>query len=234
MRSFSPFFFLLIILSSTVFFAEIYAEETDEEQCKYQYELTLEHPNSLTFSCLYKLDCQGLESTYKEGKSVLEEDYLTQLFLQNNPWGSINIGTVVGQFQTGNAWLIGDKSYHGGKNMAIGMNMCNDITLYNYQDLNLRIREKGDNGKATLDIENNNISNSSMLVGEGKYEIATRILGHHTSPKVQMIEFSISPNEIQCNEGLELYKRNNNNAPLCLKPQTYEKLLERGFEMSQY
>ena len=52
----------------------------------------------------------------------------------------------------------------------------------------------------------------------------------HPTPAIQMSEFNISLNEVHCNGELELYIRDNN-TPVCLKPNTYEKLLERGFNL---
>ena len=113
------------------------------------------------------------------------------------------------------------------------MNMCNDITRYGYQDLVLRIYEKGDDGKATLDIGGKNMTDSIVLAGEGRYEIAKRIIGKHTSPKIQPSEFGIPSNNIHCNDGLELFERNNN-VLVCIKPQTFEKLVERRFDIKRY
>ena len=73
----------------------------------------------------------------------------------------------------------------------------------------------------------------------GKYNIAKTILGKHPTPKVQISVFEIQPDKIQCNEPQELYKRDNSNADdssdrgqTCLTPQTYEKLLKRGADLS--
>ncbi len=229
-----PFFlFLLLLVPSTVIFAELHDEEMTSSKQTEACEYHSKYPNELFNLCEYKLDCEGLEFTYEGGRNVLEKDYLTQLFLQNNPWGSINTGNIIGNFDVGNVWLVGDKIHHEDKNLGIGMNMCNDITRYSYQDLILRIYEKGDHGKAVLNVEGKNITDSAVLAGEGKYEIAKRIIGKHASPKVQINEFGIPSNRIHCNDGLELFERSNN-VLVCIKPQTFEKLVERGFDIKHY
>ncbi len=223
-------------MPSTVIFAELSDEDTTSSNQSSACEYHSKNPNDLHNSCQYKLKCKGLEFTYSGGRSVLEEDYLTQLFLQNNEWGTINTRGQIGSFDIGNPWMIGDDNRHEDKNLSVQMNVCNDITSYSYQNLKLYIMEKGDDGKAILTEEyeqEKNAIRSTVLSGEGKYEIAQRIIDKHPSPKVQMSEFGIPPNKIQCNEGLELFERNNN-VPVCLKPQTFEKLMERGFNIEHY
>ena len=110
------------------------------------------------------------------------------------------------------------------------MNPCNDITLYSYQDLELYIYEKGNTGEALLRVVN---GTNSITTVEVKYEIAKRIIERHISPKVQMDEFGIKPDKVRCNDGRELFERGNV-SPVCVKPQTFEKLVQRGLDIGRY
>ena len=53
------------------------------------------------------------------------------------------------------------------------------------------------------------------------------------SPKKQ-IKIGINPNDVTCNEGLELIFKSTDGSPACVKPKTAEKLIERGWADSQY
>jgi len=50
-------------------------------------------------------------------------------------------------------------------------------------------------------------------------------------PPLKQIAHGISPNEIICNEGLNLAFKLSNNSPACVKPQTVKKLIERGWAL---
>jgi len=50
-------------------------------------------------------------------------------------------------------------------------------------------------------------------------------------PPLKQIAQGISPNEIICKEGLNLIFKSTNNSPACVKPQTVEKLIERGWAL---
>jgi len=48
------------------------------------------------------------------------------------------------------------------------------------------------------------------------------------SPKKQL-ELGIAPENVVCNDGLQLIFKSSNNSPACVKPETAEKLIERGW-----
>ena len=224
-------FLLLLLLSipSTMIFAELDDDKMASSQRMDKCEYFLQHPNDLHNMCMYKRSCDGLEFTNEERKTVLKEDYLTQLFLQNNPWASLLRLGAIGNFDIENPWLVGSQNYHQDRNMVVSLNACSDITSIDYQDLNLYIHEKGDDGRAMLDIGEKNAYDSIVLVGEGKYEIAKRIIGKHLPPKVQIGEFGILPNKVQCNEGLARIFKVSGNSPACVTLQTKSELVERGW-----
>jgi len=53
-------------------------------------------------------------------------------------------------------------------------------------------------------------------------------LGKSFSP-IKQIRMGTAPDEIQCNDGLELIFKSTNGSPACVKPKTVEKLIERGW-----
>ncbi len=52
------------------------------------------------------------------------------------------------------------------------------------------------------------------------------------SPKKQL-EFGVTPVDIICKEGLELVFKSSDNSPVCVKPETAEKLIERGWTIDE-
>ncbi|QLH06190.1 hypothetical protein [Nitrosopumilus ureiphilus] len=219
----------MVLLYSTAVFAEASEDDAKQDQCKYDYERTLTHPGSLTFSCLYRLNCEGLKVTTDDERSMLENDYLTQLFLHKNPNMSLDEALISGlSFDPASVWVIREKRQDmiiPYPSFAVTFNSCADITSYDYLP-----SEKEQDEFRIRHPQTSNATENLRVFGEDKYEIAARILDQHTSPKIQINEFNIQPNEIRCNDGLDLYKHNGN-IPVCVKPQTYEKLLERGFDL---
>jgi len=70
--------------------------------------------------------------------------------------------------------------------------------------------------KEDVTINQNNTENSS----ENKKQ--------SSSPKKQL-QSGVLAEEIKCKEGLELAFKNTNNSPVCVKPATLQKLIERGW-----
>jgi len=50
-------------------------------------------------------------------------------------------------------------------------------------------------------------------------------------PPLKQIASGIEPENVTCTEGLELVFKSTNNSPACVKPQTVEKLIERGWAL---
>lgn len=50
-----------------------------------------------------------------------------------------------------------------------------------------------------------------------------------TEPPKKQIEQGLSADQIRCNEGLELIKKLTDSSPACVRPQTAQKLVERGW-----
>ncbi len=225
-----------LVLSFTFFAPLVFAESSNEEKTSSQRmdkcEYYLQYPNDLHSMCMYKRSCEGLEFTNEDRKTVLEEDYLIQLFLQNNPWASLLRFGAIGNFDIENPWLVGSQNYNQYKNMGVSLNACSDITRISYQDLRLAILEQGNDGKALLDVEEEDIIDSVVSVGEGKYKMAKRIIGNHLSPKIQVDEFGIPPNKIQCRDGLVQVFKKSDNFPACVTHDTAKKLVERNWTKS--
>ena len=76
--------------------------------------------------------------------------------------------------------------------------------------------EPAENEKEDETINQNNPENSS----ENKKQ--------PSSPKKQLLN-GVLAEEIKCKEGLELAFKNTNNSPVCVKPGTLQKLIERGW-----
>lgn len=72
-------------------------------------------------------------------------------------------------------------------------------------------------------IQADDISAPSTIPSELKYEPELFL-----SPK-QQFKNGLLAFQIQCNEGLELIFKSSNGSPACVKPQTAEKLVERGW-----
>jgi len=51
------------------------------------------------------------------------------------------------------------------------------------------------------------------------------------SPRMQ-VKQGVVPSDVICNDGLELVFKNSDNSPACVKPQTAEKLIQRGWTIS--
>ena len=83
------------------------------------------------------------------------------------------------------------------------------------------------------------IPNNITVYEKERYNVAKAILGKRLPPKIQINEFEIRPDEIQCNEPQELYRRGGSNnssdcKPVCLTPQTHQMMLKRGVDQSRY
>lgn len=223
MRHILIFLVLFLLVPSTAVFS--YHEEATSSKQTGACEYYLQHPDDLHNMCQYKRSCEGLEYDDADRKSVLEEDYLIQLFLQNNPWASLQRLGAIGNFDIENPWRVGSQNYNQDRNMVVSLNTCSDITSISYQDLSLHILGKDDGGKALLYVSGTGI-HDPVQVAEGKYEIAKRIIDKHLSPKVQVDEFGIPSNKIHCNNDLVLVQKYDG-SPACVTSDTKTKLIER-------
>jgi len=76
-----------------------------------------------------------------------------------------------------------------------------------------------------------------MMKGEDKMKDGTKMFDNmgmkkRTMPPIKQIKAGIAPQEVTCNEGLDLIFKSNNGKPVCVKPFTASVLLERGWAMS--
>ena len=82
------------------------------------------------------------------------------------------------------------------------------------------VGEAGETGKQTLE--------ETLELAKRKIEAAE---GEILSPRKQVAQ-GIAPEDVICKEGLELVFKSTNNSPACVNPQTVDKLIERGWALS--
>ena len=198
---------------------------TDQDKCERVALQFSQSPDSITSSCEYRLYCEGLKVKETYHEDVLENDYLTQLFLRKNdiPLSGAREAHY-SSFDPSLAVVMGIKQ---DKTLVATFNLCNDLVSYKYRDYSVHMPEARD-GHLSLYVDMHGLAKQHIEeAGQKKYEIAVHIMGQHLSPKIQVREFYVPPGEVRCNEGLELYMRGGD-TPVCIKPQTYEVLLGRG------
>ncbi len=192
------------------------------------------YPDSLTVLCSYKWSCENYDYRIQHDRAALEEDYVVQQFLHKNSLSLDGIsGSTTNTDLHGGVWSIPrDKKIWDEQTypkLAVSFDVCSNVKQYTYfQSGNSPyvIKYPTDDWKHPEKVP---------IFEQQRYDLITTIMERHPPPKVQVSEFNILPEKIHCNEGLELYKRNDSGEiPVCLKPQTYEQLLERGFDLSRY
>jgi len=70
--------------------------------------------------------------------------------------------------------------------------------------------------------------NEDVTINQNNTENSTENKKQPSSPKKQL-QSGVLAEEIKCKEGLELAFKNTNNSPVCVKPGTLQKLIERGW-----
>jgi hypothetical protein len=59
--------------------------------------------------------------------------------------------------------------------------------------------------------------------------VITKIIPDRVLPPLQQLKSGITIDKIQCRENLQLVIKTSNENPICVKPATKEKLIERGW-----
>ncbi|QMU55208.1 MAG: hypothetical protein GKS07_10130 [Nitrosopumilus sp.] len=212
-------------------------ESPDEiQECAREQNALSKYPHSRYALCELQR-CEEPLTTVKERtqvqiakqKEILENDYIVEQFLRKHPEATLE-GTSrdIVNTQTPITWKItaphdleSVKAPNAGK-LYVKFDNCSYIAEYFYDITDW----EGDGIKATYrygDIDPQQI----MAFEEKKYDLAETIIGRHMPPKIQTTEFNISPDEIQCNGGLELIQKRDD-SPTCVKPESIPKLIERG------
>ena len=197
----------------------------DQDKCERAAQWFSLIPDSTTRSCEYRLYCEGWRTKMPSHEDVLENDYLTQLFLHKN---DILLSSARTSYP--NSFVpsvVVTMEIKRDSALTTTFNVCNDLVYYTYRDYSVHMPEAPD-GHLKLFVPMPGTGKwNTEEAGQKKYEIAVHIMERHLSPKIQVREFYIPPDEVRCNEGLGLYMRGGN-TPVCIKPQTYEVLLGRG------
>lgn len=107
--------------------------------------------------------------------------------------------------------------------LYVAFDSCDNIDRYVYH------RTENDTISARYPVADY-IPDRVVLFEEDRYGVIKAIMGGHPPPPIQVSEFGMSPDEVRCNGGLGLYMRDGG-LPVCIMPQTYERLLERGLEL---
>ena len=208
----------------------VFAEEISPN-CKFVMEDLTKYPHSRTSLCEIQQYCveESWPSHYDE-KITLENDYILKQFLhvhKDVSFEDIVINTVNNPYST-DTWYIPDFIFYHyeGPQLIVSFDRCGYITEYGYSPNRDEVAWISSDYPSSDD---HNLANIKTYEDDN-YSVIKAIMQRHPTPAIQMSEFNISLNEVHCNGELELYIRDNN-TPVCLKPNTYEKLLERGFNL---
>ncbi len=227
------FFIFLLLFVPIMVFAE-YSVPTEEqtlaETCTLYLDDLSEFPHSRNGICFAKEFCVPSEYFHwlsdSDERIILKNDYTVKQFLYKYPDISLDGlgGSIKWSRHFMSSYLIPGSTSNEGPKLGVIFDMCGNITRYSYHLENSEIiaRYPG----------NDRILKDIKTFEDDKYNVIKAIMQRHPPPAIQMSEFNISLNEVHCNNGLELYIRDNN-IPVCLKPQTYEKILERGFNLQK-
>ena len=218
---------IMVPIIGTAVFAEASEDTVQEENCKRVVEELSVNPDSIDDSCLYKLHCEGLKFTTDDEIETLDNDYMTQLFFRNNPTLSLDDDAYkfgYSAFDPSSAWVIRENQDRRSYPLfSVNFNSCAQITNYVYDTSG-----KEQDHHSIRHLHSDNGTKDMNLFGEGKYAIVVSMLGHHVSPKIQINEFDILPDEIRCNEGRALIQKHDD-SPACIKEKSIPKLVERGW-----
>ncbi len=191
------------------------------------------YPHSRTSLCEIQQYCveESWPSHYDE-KITLENDYIVKQFLHVHKDVSFEdkvINTVTNLYST-DTWVIPDFIFYHyeGPQLIVSFDRCGYITGYSYSPDKPKVAWTSSYYPSSDD---DNLANIKTYEDDN-YSVIKAIMQRHPTPAIQMSEFNISLNEIHCNGELELYIRDND-TPVCLKEQTYEKMLERGFNLQK-
>ena len=220
------------MISFTTVYADLYLDDgtinyEEYPGCRDRHaEDMLKYPHSVTLLCSYKYWCENYNYSRDSDRATLSKDYLVQQFLHKN---SLSLDKARADTRNtdilGGAWALPlDGSY---PKLKVEFNVCSDIKRYTYYELPNSIYHE-----IEYPIDDWTHPEKILVFEKESYDLVKMIIQRHPPPAIQVSEFNILLNEIHCNEGLELYIRNYN-IPVCLKEQTYETLLERGFNLQQ-
>ena len=227
--SFFLFLVIFVMISFTTVYADLYfgndtIDYATNLGCYDEYvERLATYPDAPTVICTYKVWCENYFYSSASDRAALAENYIVQQYLHKN---SLSLDVAHGYPPAlddiyGGTWnLQWDGLY---PLLKISFDVCSNVEQYDYY-------ESANSTHHLIRYPNYEWSHpEKVLVFEKEsYDLAKLIMQRHPAPAIQMSEFNIQPNEIHCNDGLELYIRENA-IPVCLKSQTYEALLERDF-----
>lgn len=221
------------------------------QNCEWAKDGLTERPHSCHALCDLQ-QCMEPTSTVKERtriqiaeqKIMLENDYIVQQFLRKHSEITLDDSPIhIVNNQRPITWEItapqdlesvketedfrynlknSDKTMNVGK-LYVNFDNCSYVTEYSYDVTD----EKNDSIKATYPFDDTDLENIATFEEE-RYHLAETIMERHMPPKVQMTEFNILPDWIQCNQGLELIQKYDN-SPTCVNVESIPKLTERGW-----
>jgi len=95
------------------------------------------------------------------------------------------------------------------------------------------VKEMQTNEKQLVEVEEpsnpeESAENEDVTINQNNTENSSENKKQPSSPKKQL-QSGVLAEEIKCKEGLELAFKNTNNSPVCVKPATLQKLIERGW-----
>ena len=174
--------------------------------------------------CHYENFCKDVQVTVSSSGGVLEDDYITQKFLDTNPLISLEIPKVDHRthfFHFFTWYLYHDHDSY--PQLSVSFDMCGNITQYYYKHGE---NELFDARYPTVDTQEK-IANFE----DDRYEIIKAILGRHPPPDIQVSEFGKPLDETNCNgKDHELYVRNGDSL-ICASPQAHAMMVERGLDV---
>ncbi len=228
------FFIFLLLFVPAIVFAE-YSVPTEEqtlaETCNLYLDDLSEFPHSRNGICYAQEFCVPDEYfpwlTWDDEIIIMKNDYIVKQFLHKYPDASFEDSKgVFDHFRHfTSSWII--SGHYNGSQLEVTFDKCGNITVYTYY----LDQSEGNSVRTEYPFDDHDLEDIKTYE-ENKYNVLKAIIQRHPTPAIQVSEFNISLNEVHCNEGLELYIRDNN-IPVCLKPHTYETLLDLGFNLHQ-
>ena len=172
--------------------------------------------------CSYESLCNNFEPTLSDARAVLEDDYITQKFLDMNPPLTLD-NTYEGYVGHRIIWIMYDDRYFYPK-LIINFDQCANLDSYVYKT------SESEQVKVRYPIGNESRKNLDRY-NDDRYEIIKTILGRHPPPDIQVSEFGKPLDETNCNgKDHELYVRNGDSL-ICASPQAHAMMVERGLDV---
>jgi len=129
--------------------------------------------------------------------------------------------------------------YRSGKHTTITENKTafNREVTFNFQNNDRKFIITGQNSEYSLNCILKFFGESKSLdqgISTEKYKQLYENLSPEFKTPKQQVDFGFLPQEIKCKEGLNLIFKSTDGSPACVKPESIQKLIERGWAKSRF